>query len=31
MIKYHAVGSVEGLEEVTVLQRLRFAVVVDRP
>ena len=30
MIKYHTVGSVGDLEEVTVLQRLRSTVVVDR-
>ena len=31
MIKSHTVGGVGYLGKVTVLQRLRFAVVFDRP
>ncbi|MGYP001596649772 len=31
MIKFHTVGCVGYLGKVTVLQRLRFAVVFDRP
>ena len=31
MIKYHTVGSEGDLEGVTAFQRLRVAIVADRP